>query len=233
MVSSAKRMRGKVFVVIPAYNEEFMIDKVIKDLKKHNYKNIVVVDDGSSDKTYEAASKHKIHVLKHVINLGQGAALKTGIDYALLQGADIIVTFDADGQHQAKEIERMINPIKKKEVEVTLGSRFLSDGSKIPALRRLYLKIGVLVLFVMYGIKLTDSHNGFRAFSRKALQKIELRANQMEHASEIPEQIKKKRIKFKEIPVNIRYTDYSIKHGQKSSNAFKIFFKMILRKFMR
>lgn len=233
MVSSAKRMRGKVFVVIPAYNEEFMIDKVIKDLKKHNYKNIVVVDDGSSDKTYEAASKHKIHVLKHVINLGQGAALKTGIDYALLQGADIIVTFDADGQHQAKEIERMINPIKKKEVEVTLGSRFLSDGSKIPALRRLYLKIGVLVLFVMYGIKLTDSHNGFRAFSRKALQKIELRANQMEHASEIPEQIKRKRIKFKEIPVNIRYTDYSIKHGQKSSNAFKIFFKMILRKFMR
>lgn len=233
MVSSAKRMRGKVFVVIPAYNEEFMIDKVIKDLKKHNYKNIVVVDDGSSDKTYEAASKHKIHVLKHVINLGQGAALKTGIDYALLQGADIIVTFDADGQHQAKEIERMINPIKKKEVEVTLGSRFLSDGSKIPALRRLYLKIGVLVLFVMYGIKLTDSHNGFRAFSRKALQKIELRANQMEHASEIPEQIKKNRIRFKEIPVNIRYTDYSIKHGQKSSNAFKIFFKMILRKFMR
>lgn len=193
MVSSAKRMRGKVFVVIPAYNEEFMIDKVIKDLKKHNYKNIVVVDDGSSDKTYEAASKHKIHVLKHVINLGQGAALKTGIDYALLQGADIIVTFDADGQHQAKEIERMINPIKKKEVEVTLGSRFLSDGSKIPALRRLYLKIGVLVLFVMYGIKLTDSHNGFRAFSRKALQKIELRANRMEHASEIPEQIKKNR----------------------------------------
>lgn len=233
MVSSAKRMRGKVFVVIPAYNEEFMIDKVIKDLKKHNYKNIVVVDDGSSDKTYEAASKHKIHVLKHVINLGQGAALKTGIDYALLQGADIIVTFDADGQHQAKEIERMINPIKKKEVEVTLGSRFLSDGSKIPALRRLYLKIGVLVLFVMYGIKLTDSHNGFRAFSRKALQKIELRANRMEHASEIPEQIKKNRIRFKEIPVNIRYTDYSIKHGQKSSNAFKIFFKMILRKFMR
>jgi len=224
-------MREQIFVVIPAYNVEEMIDKVIKDLKNEGYRNIVVVDDGSSDKTYEVASKQGVYVLRHVINRGQGAALKTGIDFALSKGADIIVTFDGDGQHQAKDIKSMVTPIIRKEVEVTLGSRFLKNGSKIPFLRRVYLKVGAYVLFLMYGIKLTDSHNGFRAFSRRAAEMIEIKADRMEHASEIPEQIKKKKIKFKELPVDIKYTDYSTKHGQNYIvNAFNIFFRMVFRK---
>lgn len=226
-------MGEKIVVVIAAYNEESMIDKVIKDLRKNGYKNIVVVDDGSSDKTFDVASKQGVNVLRHTINRGQGAALKTGIDFALAKGADILVTFDADGQHQAKEIEKMVKPIIKKEVDVTLGSRFLRDGSNVPLLRKLYLKIGVLVLFLMYGIKLTDSHNGFRAMSRHAAQTIEIKSDKMEHASEIPEQIRKKRLKYKEVPVTIKYTDYSTKHGQRSSNAFNIGIKMVLRKLMR
>lgn len=227
-------MKNKVFIVIAAYNEEGMIGTVIQGLKKHKYNNIVVVDDGSADKTCDIALKNGTYVLRHVLNRGQGAALKTGIDFALLKGADIIVTFDADGQHRADEVQKIIKPIIDGRCEVTLGSRFLRNTEDVPFLRRVYLKIGALVLWIMYGIRLTDSHNGFRALSRKAAQLIEIKSDKMEHASEIPEQIKKKRLKFKEVPVNIKYTEYSIKHGQKfATNAFNIFFKMVINKFLR
>lgn len=223
----------KTYIVVPAYNEEGMIGQVITKLRKGNYKNIVVVDDGSSDNTFEVAKSHKVHALKHVINRGQGAALKTGIEYALRNGADIIVTFDADGQHQVSDIEKLVEPIKNRSVDVTLGSRFLKNDSNIPIIRRIYLKIGVLVIFLMYGLKLTDSHNGLRAFSRKAAESIEMRADRMEHASEIPEQIKLKKLKYIEIPVKIKYTEYSAKHGQNfKTSAFKIFFKMLMKKLM-
>ncbi len=222
----------KVFIVIPAYNEGGMIKNVLDDLHKHGYDNIVVVDDGSSDDTFKTASKHA-DTLRHVINRGQGAALQTGITYSLQKSADIIVTFDADGQHRTSEIEKMIKPIKNGEVDVTFGSRFLTK-SDIPFLRKVYLKIGVVVMFVMYGVAMTDSHNGFRAFSRKAAQQIDIRSDGMEHASEIPEQVKNKNISFKEVPVHIDYTDYSQKHGQNFKlNAFRIFFRMLLKKLMR
>ncbi len=223
-----------VYIVIPAYNEAGMIGTVIGDLKKAKYHNIVVVDDNSKDNTYKIAKKQKVHALRHVINRGQGAALRTGIEYALEQGADIIVTFDADGQHQTKDIEKMIKPVKEGKVDVTLGSRFLKQNQNVSLIRRSYLKVGALVIFLMYGIKLTDSHNGLRAFSRKAAQKIKIQGDRMEHASEIPEKIHKYKLKFREIPVDIKYTDYSIKHGQQfKTSAFKIFFKMIINKLLR
>jgi glycosyltransferase involved in cell wall biosynthesis len=225
-------MGKRCFIVIPAHNEESMIAEVVNDLRKHRYNNIVVVDDGSSDNTFEVAEKLGVQVLRHVINRGQGAALRTGIEFCLDAGADIIVTFDADGQHQAKEIGKMIAPIADDEVDVTLGSRFLRK-SDIPALRRIYLRVGALVIHIMYGIRLTDSHNGFRALSRLAAKRIEIKSNGMEHASEIPEQIMRNKLRFKEVPVDIRYTEYSVKHGQDfTTNAFKIFFRMILRKLM-
>jgi glycosyltransferase involved in cell wall biosynthesis len=219
----------KVFIVIPAYNEQKTISKVIKDLKKEGYKNIVVVDDGSKDNTYEEAKKQNVEVLRHIINRGQGAALKTAIDYALDLGADSIITFDADGQHSVKDIEKMIRPLKKNKVDITLGSRFLKKDSNTPFVRKLFLKGGAIVIFLMYGIKLTDSHNGLRALSRKAAEKIEITSDGMEHASEILEQVKKKRLKYKEVPVTITYTDYSLKTGQSTFNSFRILFKMIIR----
>jgi len=225
-------MKNKVFVVIPAYNEEYIIEKVINELKSHGYSNIILVDDGSKDKTYNKASKKGIIVLKHIVNRGQGAALKTSIDYALKQGAEIIVTFDADGQHSVEDIKKLIEPVSRNKVDVTLGSRFLNkeEGSNIPFFRKVFLKGGAFIIFLMYGIKLTDSHNGLRAMSRKAAEKIELKSNRMEHASEIIEQIKKKKLRYKEIPVTIKYTEYSKMHGQSTWNAFKIFFKMIFNK---
>ncbi|MEM4336805.1 MAG: glycosyltransferase family 2 protein [Candidatus Woesearchaeota archaeon] len=223
----------KTYIVIAAYNEEKSIAKVIDDLKNHGYKNIIVVDDGSSDKTYEIAKKKNVYVLKHIINRGQGAALKTGIDFALSKGADIIVTFDADGQHLAEDIENVIKPIANKEVDVVLGSRFLNKKVKVPFLKMLILKGGVIFTWVFSGIKLTDTHNGFRAFSRDAAKKIKITQDKMEHASEIIDEIAKKKIKFKEVPVKIIYSEYSKAKGQSIFNSIKIAFKLIMSRLMR
>lgn len=226
-------MAAKIFIVIAAYNEEKSIGAVLDSLNKEGYHNIVVVDDGSHDNTSSAVKMHKAHVLRHIMNRGQGAALKTGIDYALLQGADIVVTFDADGQHNPKDIKAMTEPIIKKEVDVTLGSRYLKQAkTNAPPLRRLYHKIGIMTIWFMYGIRLTDAHNGLRALSRKAASAIQIKSDRMEHASEIIDQIGKNKLSYREIPVEIIYTEYSLKHGQSSSNAFNIFFKMIFKKLM-
>ncbi len=217
------------YIIIPAYNEEKSIRQVIQTLKEHNYNNIIVIDDGSKDKTEEIAKQENITVLKHIINRGQGAALQTGMTYALREGADIIVHFDADGQHDAKQIQNLTKPILNNETEISLGSRFLSKQN-IPKKRKIVLQGAKIIIRLMYGIKLTDVHNGFRALSKEAASKINLRGDGMEHASEILEQIKKKNIKYKEIPVTIKYTKETLEKGQKNSNAIKILAKMISAK---
>lgn len=222
----------KIFIVIAAYNEGKSIAKVISGLKKAGYNNIVVVDDGSKDNTYEMIIKSGVHALHHIVNRGQGAALKTGIDYALDNGADIIVTFDADGQHRVEDIPAMITPIIKKECDATIGSRFLTK-SKMPLMRRITLKIGVMIMWLFYGLKMTDAHNGFRALSRNAAKKIDITSDRMEHASQIIEEIHMKKIKYKEIPVTIKYTAYSMNKGHGGlRQACKVFGRMFLRKLM-
>jgi glycosyltransferase involved in cell wall biosynthesis len=223
----------KTYLVIAAYNEEKSIANVIKSLKNEGYHNIVVVDDGSKDKTYEVCKKENVHAIRHVINRGQGAALKTGIDYAVLSGADIIVTFDADGQHKAEEIKRLTVPIEKGDVEVVLGSRFLDNKTKVPFLKKLTLKGGILFTRLFSGIKLTDTHNGFRAFSKKAAQQIKITQDRFEHASEIIDEIAHKKIRFKEVPVTIVYSEYSKAKGQSILNSIKIVSRLLLSKLMR
>jgi glycosyltransferase involved in cell wall biosynthesis len=223
----------KLFIVIAAYNEEKSISKVISSLKDAGHNNIVVVDDGSKDNTYSILKKSGVHALKHIVNRGQGASLKTGIDYALKEGADIIVTFDADGQHRVEDIPAMIKPIMDKKCDATIGSRFLKK-TKMPLMRRMTLKIGVLIMWLFYGVKMTDAHNGFRAFSRDAAKKIEITSDRMEHASQIIEEIYKKKIKYKEVPVIINYTDYSMNKGQGGvRQAVKVFGRMFLRKLLK
>ena len=222
----------KIFIVIAAYNEGKSISNVVNDLKKTGYNNIVVVDDGSKDNTQEVALKAGAHVLRHVVNRGQGASLKTGIDYALKHGADIIVTFDADGQHQTSDLKAMINPVAKGECEITVGSRFLKP-TKMPISRKITLKIAIIILRIFYGSKMTDAHNGFRVLSRTAAQKINITSDRMEHASQIIEEINKKNITYKEIPVTIKYTDYSMEHGHGGIiQAIKVLFRMIIRRLM-
>lgn len=221
------------FIVIPAYNEESKIGTVIENLQRQGYSKIIVVDDGSRDNTTEKAREKHITVLRHLINRGQGAALKTGIDYALEQGASFIVTFDSDGQHHPEDIPRLLEPLQRGEAEVALGSRFLSENSNTPLMRKIFLKGGALVFRTMYGIKLTDSHNGLRALSRKAAQSINITQDKMEHASEIVEEVSRHKLKYKEIPVTITYTEYSLQHGQRTSNAFRILFKMLFNKIVK
>lgn len=228
-------MGNKVFIVIAAYNEEHSIPKVVSELHKAGCNNVVVVDDGSKDKTYNAALNAGATVLQHIINRGQGASLKTGIDYAVQEGADIIVTFDADGQHRVEDIPAMIKPVESGKYDVTFGSRFLTKESQknVPFLRKIYLKIGVLVLLVFYGVKMTDAHNGFRALSRKAAEKIRITADRMAHASEIVEEVHRNKLKYKEIPVIIRYTELTLKKGHGSfMEGCRILYTMIMKKFL-
>jgi polyprenyl-phospho-N-acetylgalactosaminyl synthase len=221
----------KTYIVIPAYNEEGKIGEVIQGLIKQRYANIVVVDDGSTDRTAMASSKAT--VLRHAINRGQGAALKTGIDYALSVGADIIVTFDADGQHHPEDIPALIAPIMKRKADIALGSRFIRKGSNPPLLRKLALKGGALVFRLLYGARLSDSHNGLRALSRRAASVIRITCDDMTHASEIIEEIKLNKLKYVEVPVKITYTEYSLKKGQSTLNGARILFKMVFKKLFR
>ena len=221
----------KLFIVVAAYNEEKRISKVIKDLKKHGYKNIIIVDDCSKDDTSKVASKFKVTLIRHPINKGQGAALKTGMDCALRQGADIIIHFDGDGQHFASEIPKLMAPLKK-GYDITIGSRFLDKRTKMPLSKKILLKGCVVVLRIFYGLKVTDAHNGFRALNKKAAQKIRITCNRMAHASEIIDEIKRNKLRFKEVPVKIYYDkETSAKGHGNFAQAMSVFFSMLKHKF--
>jgi glycosyltransferase involved in cell wall biosynthesis len=221
------------WIVIPAFNEGRKINNVIYSLKQAGYDNILVIDDCSVDNTLTEACAAGGVVLRHIVNRGQGAALRTGIEYALDQGAEAIITFDADGQHHPEDIIKLLEPLQKSQAEVALGSRFINKKSNTPLIRKIFLKGGAFVFRLMYNIKLTDSHNGLRALSRKAAQKITITQDRMEHASEIVEEISKHKLKYVEVPVTITYTDYSLQKGQRTSNAFKILFSMILSRIIK
>lgn len=223
-------MKELTYIVIAAYNEEKSLPKVVKSLLNAGYKNIIAVDDGSVDNTYYAGLQAGAIMLKHSVNRGQGAALKTGIDYALLAGAEIIVTFDADGQHRIEDLPSMILPVAKGYVDITLGSRFLRK-TKVPLLRKILLKGSIMVIWIFYGIKMTDAHNGFRAMSQKAAKKIDITCDRMAHASEIVEEIHKKKLRYKEISIKIIYTDETLKKGHGSYfGAVKILKDMVSKR---
>ncbi|MFH1171024.1 MAG: glycosyltransferase family 2 protein [bacterium] len=223
----------KTIVVIPAFNEESTIEKVVCDVRTV-VSDVVVVDDGSSDSTATHAQRGGATVLRHFINRGQGASLKTGIVKALASDADIIVTFDADGQHEVSDIEKLIAPIAHREVDVVLGSRFMNNTTvNIPVLRRVVLKTAVLFSSLVSGLRLTDTHNGLRAFSRKAAETLRIRQDRMAHASEILDEISEKNLPFREVSVTVRYSEYSKMKGQSSSAFAKILFKYFMGRLLR
>ncbi len=208
-----------LWIVIPAYNEERVIGSVLEELSG---RNVVVVDDCSTDTTKLVASKYQVHLLSHPVNLGQGAALQTGITYALLNGAEKIVTFDADGQHSVSDIEKLIDALTN--YDVALGSRFLESGSaeNLPTSRRVLLKCAALYTRASTGLTLTDTHNGLRALSRHAAEKIVITQNRMAHATQVLQLIAYHKLSYIEVPVNIKYTEYSLAKGQKMSNSLNI-----------
>lgn len=217
----------KICAVIPAYNEAGVIAGVMNKIKRE-VDEVIVIDDGSTDNTSEIAKSSGATVLRHFLNRGQGAALQTGIDYAAIQDFDVIVTIDADGQHEAAEIPKLVEPLRLGRVDVVLGSRFLNKDNKIPVSRKRLLKAATLFTRLYTGLNVTDTHNGFRAFSKKAASKIKLKQDGMAHASEIIEQIKKHELKISEVGVTVNYTYYSLNKGQKLTNSFKIVWDLIL-----
>jgi glycosyltransferase involved in cell wall biosynthesis len=223
-------MDGKhIWVIIAAYNEAETISNVLNSFSRFPY-HLVIIDDGSNDNTYDLALKFPVTVLRHVTNLGQGAAIQTGIDYILQKEAcDCIVTFDADGQHNPNEIQKLIAPILDQEVEVVLGSRFIEAESSItlPTMRRIMLKMAIWFTRITTMLPLTDTHNGLRAFSISAAHKIKITANRMAHASQILNQISEKQIKYKEVPVSIHYTEYSLSKGQSILEFVNILWEII------
>lgn len=201
-------MNKKIFCVIPAFNEEKNIEKVLDEVKKH-VEEIVVVDDGSSDNTFNIAKDAGAIVLHHMINRGQGAALATGNLYAFKNGADVVVHFDADGQFDASEISLLVEPIIKDEVDVVFGSRFLGKESNLPFVKEKFIiPVGRLVNKVLIGRSLTDPQNGFRALSKKALALIDIRNDGMAHNSEIQHKTFKNNLRYKEVPVTVRYNRF-------------------------
>jgi polyprenyl-phospho-N-acetylgalactosaminyl synthase len=204
-----------VWVVIAAYNEARAIGVVLAGLAGLPYR-VLVVDDGSTDGTADVAGRAGVEVLRHPINLGQGAALQTGIDYALLRGASHVVTFDADGQHRPEDIAGLLAALAANDADFALGSRFRGEAIDLPAPRRLMLRAATWFSRLTTGLAITDAHNGLRAMTCRGAGRLRLRQNRMAHASEILHQIAASGLRYVEAPVTIQYSRYSLAKGQRA-----------------
>ncbi len=221
-----------IWIVVPSYREGARLESTLQELHR-SYSNIIVVDDGSDDDTFEVASDLPVWTVRHSVNLGQGAALQTGFDFALSQKPDAVVTFDGDGQHQVEDIQRILEPVLAGRADVALGSRFLGETIDMPRRRWLILKLGVLFTRIVSRIRVTDTHNGLRALSPKALRKISIKQKRMAHASEILDQIRLLGLRYEEVPVTIRYTKETVEKGQRGINALRIATRLLFAKFER
>jgi glycosyltransferase involved in cell wall biosynthesis len=222
----SKLSMDSVWVVVPAYNEGVTIEKVLLGLRRF-CPNIAVVDDCSIDRTAERATAGGGHVLRHPINLGQGAALQTGITFALQRQASHIVTFDADHQHRAADIPALLNALADSAADFALGSRFLGGTINMNRSKKLMLKAALQFTRLTTGLKITDVHNGIRAMTRRGASTLAIRQNRMAHASEILQQIAMSGLSYVEVPVTVEYTAYSKARGQKLSNSVNILLELL------
>lgn len=218
----------EVALVVPIYNEGPVIAKVLNEAKTI-FPRIICVDDGSVDDSAALARAAGATVLTHAINLGQGAALQTGITY-YLQATDLpyVATFDADGQHQTDDVVSMWKRAKTDELDIIFGSRFLSERQEMGAAKRIVLKTAAWATARTTHMELTDAHNGLRLLSRRAAGKLNLKQNRMAHASEIVAQLGKSDLPWAEMPVHIRYTDYSKAKGQSLWNSINIVMDLVM-----
>lgn len=217
------------WLIVPLYNEAQVVREVVAKASEA-FPNIVCVDDGSGDNSVEEARRGGAVVVCHPINLGQGAALQTGLDFALSQpGAEYFVTFDSDGQHRTEDAERMVARLRNEPLDVVVGSRFLDGKTKPGFMKRAVLRTAVLFERISTGVKLTDAHNGLRALNRVAASTIQLEQNRMAHASEIIAQIGNHRLRYAEEPVHIIYTDYSRAKGQSLWNSVNILSELFVK----
>lgn len=224
----------RLVLILPALNEAEVLAEVLARLKAEIKKlplttELVVVNDGSTDKTAAIAGKAGATVLTHLINRGLGAALGTGLVYAKKQQADFAVTFDSDGQHDPADIAKVLWPLLGRRADVVIGSRSLNRESKMPFLRRVNNQAFNVLTWIFFGKTTTDSLSGFRGFNRRAIQCIHLKTERMEVSNEFFAEIKRHRLRLEEVPIKVIYTPYSIRKGVKPGNIFAIIFRLVLR----
>ena len=220
------------WIIIPAFNEETRLANVLRGLRDKTF-SIVVVDDGSGDRTALVAKNAGAVVLRHLINRGQGAALRTGIQFALEHGAEEIITFDADGQHQPEDLSLLITVLRKTGADLVLGSRFLGNAPGIPLHRWCLLKLAVVFTRITTGLNLTDVHNGLRAMTAEAARKLTFTEDGMAHASQILSMAARLRLRVHEVPCSIVYSEQSLAKGQRSTAAFRILGRLAISRLVR
>ncbi len=218
-----------VWLVVPLYNEGAVIADVVREARL-TFPNMVVVDDGSVDAGAEAAAAAGAVVVRHPVNLGQGAALQTGFEYArTVPSMRWVVTFDSDGQHQVSDVLEMLEKARAEDLQVVFGSRFLDDRTTPSAMKKLVLRLAVGYTNLTTGTKLTDAHNGLRLIRRDVVERLDITQNRMAHASELVAQIGEMKVSYSESPVHILYTDYSKSKGQSLWNSVNILVELMFR----
>lgn len=221
--------KSNILIVLPAFNEAKVIAKVILDIKKEGFENILVIDDCSKDDTFEVAKKAGAKVLRHIINRhGPGAPTMTGIIYARKNNYDKVVLMDSDGQHSPKDIKKLLEFSNK--FDIVIGSRMIGDISQMPIQRKIANFVGSFVTCFFFGKFVYDSQSGFKVLNKKAIHSINLTFDTFEFSSEIIGEIRKHNLSVKEVPIEVIYTDHSKSKGQSILNGFKMIFKFILKK---
>ena len=215
-------MFDNIYILVPVFNEEKKIKSVVSELQKV-FKNIITVNDGSSDATQEILESLDVTVLNHSINLGQGAAISTGFKYIQdLNSAEAVVTFDADGQHSIEDAQAFAKEILLCDEEIIFGSRFIRNKANIPFIKKIALSIVVMFTNRLSRINLSDAHNGLKAIKKDSLKKIDITIDGFGFESQIIHEVSKKNITYKEMPTNTIYTSYSKNKGQKLINGLII-----------
>jgi glycosyltransferase involved in cell wall biosynthesis len=221
------------YVIIMAYNEARVIREVVERVLAVGVR-VVVVDDASTDGTLDQLGGLPICALRHAVNLGQGAAIQTGVDFAVSRGARYLVTFDGDGQHDEDDIPKLIRELEDGDKDVVLASRFLGkEATGMKLTRRMLLQAVVLYTRWTTALPLTDAHNGFRAFRAEVAPSLRITQNRMAHASELLQKIAVARLRYAEVPSVVHYSDYSRAKGQTGLGAVDILFDLFVRRFFR
>ncbi len=219
----------ETWIVIPLYNEATVIGGVVTELLEH-FEHVVCIDDGSTDGSASVAREAGARILQHPVNLGQGAALQTGISYVSeMPAARFIVTFDADGQHRVEDAMGMLGRARERDLAIVFGSRFLDDRTQPGWIKKLILKTAVWVTNHTTGLRLTDAHNGLRVIRTDAARLVDLQQDRMAHATEIVLQLGRTHLPWEEYPVELLYTDYSKAKGQSVLNSVNILVDLLVR----
>ncbi len=221
----------KIITVIPAYNEASRVGKVITDALRY-VDTVLVVDDGSSDDTSSVAAKAGATVVRHIQNCGAGAATMTGIQAARELGADIVVTLDADEQHNPGDIPALLSPVQNDTADIAFANRF-GRSNNIPRVRRFFNFIGNIITFTATGKWVSDSQCGFKVFGPKALREIDLRMSGYEFCSEIVRECAQHRWRIAQVPAKVIYSEYTLAKGQSFANGIKTALRILLRSFLR